>query len=212
MTAMHAWKTLTAAAAIAFAVPASAGVVTFSTAPYGPGFTGPVAENGYVYQQTDGSLFVNVWGNPGQNMEALAGTAGGALVVYRQNGGTFHFDSIDFASYEPSGLDQQFLSLVGVTKSGKLFQEFYTLNNTSIYSPQYANWTTEYPTLGGLAGLELKSLAIVLYSAESTIPCYGAVDNVVLSDINREPGVPEPATLALFGAGLAGFFARRRKG
>jgi hypothetical protein len=194
------------AAAIALAAPAAAGPITFETAPFGPGFTGPVTENGFNYQQTDGSLFVNAFGNPGQDMEATAGTLGGALVVYRVDGGTFKFNSIDFAAYEAGPPQEQALSLVGVTKDGTLVQEYYTLDTTSVFSPKYANWTTEFPTMGGLAGLELKSLAIVLFSIESDVPCYGAVDN-----LNLTPSVPEPATLALFGAGLLGFAVRRRR-
>jgi hypothetical protein len=192
------------------AVPASATTITFDTAPVGPGFTGPVHESGFVYQQTYGSLFVNSKGISGHDMEAQAGTWGGAMVLYRQNGGTFLFNSIDFAAFEPGSPQDQAISLVGVTKDGTTFQEYYTLETTDIGSPTYGNWTTEFATMGGLAGLELKSLAIVLFAYASEVPCYTAIDNIVLTPPNGNTGIPEPASLALVAAGLMAFGWRRR--
>lgn len=207
---MRAFKTLLAAAALLMAVPASATTITFDTAPVGSGFTGPIHENGFVYQQTYGFLYVNTKGISGNDMEAQAGTWGGAMVLYRQNGGTFIFNSIDFAAFELGPTNTQAISLVGVTKGGAMFQEYYSLPTTNIRTPTYTNWTTEFATMGGLAGLELKSLAIVLFAYTGEVPCYTAIDNVVLTPPNSNTGVPEPASLALVAAGLMAFGWRRR--
>jgi hypothetical protein len=48
---------------------AHAADITFATAPYGSGFTGPVTEAGFTYSKASGSLFVNTWGKPGADME-----------------------------------------------------------------------------------------------------------------------------------------------
>lgn len=210
---MRAFKMALAAAALALAVPASAAIITFDTAPLGPGFSGPVIENGFTYQQTYGAIRANNKGFAGRDIESQPGTEGGALVVYRADGGTFLFTSIDFAAFEPGWPQDQALSLVGVTPGGAMVQEYYTLATTNVDTPTYDNWTTEFATIGGLAGVELKSLAVVLFSIESEIPCFGAIDNLTLAAVppNENPGVPEPATLALVAAGLMAFGWHRRK-
>ena len=68
------------------------------------------------------------------------------------------------------------------------------------------NWSTYTATYIGLLADVGKAITIELSSAAGQ----GDWDNVSLSD-NTATGVPEPLTLALFGAGLAGMAGMRRR-
>lgn len=192
-------------AAVLLAAPAFANVITFETAPLGPGFSGPITEDGFTYTNAFGGLYVNAHGNPGQDLEGTIAEGGGVLAIQRQGGGTFTFDSVDYAAFDQSGTGTQDLIVGGLLEDFIVFDEF-TLSNTSVLSPAYGNWTTEYA--GNLAGLQLDTLIIILGAGTDPDQFTSAIDNVVLTP---GPDLPEPATLALMGAGLLGFGARRRK-
>jgi hypothetical protein len=184
--------------AAALTVPAAASTITFETAPTG-GFTGPVIENGFIYELGIGSLTINTTGHPGKDLEA-ASDGGGILFVRRIDGSLFQFDSVDFAAYNRPGTGTQDLIVAGGFGGGFIGFDVFTLANTADQS--YSNWTTE--TASGLHGILVNALLVFVGGSPDTEPYSSAIDNLTLT-----PNVPEPASLALLAGGL--WFVRRRR-
>src|SRR5437867_5121755 len=90
------------AAASALSSPALASKITFETAAFGA-FTGPVTEEGFMYSRLSGALFIDVFGNPGQDAEGNAAAGGGVLKIVSANGGDFNFNALDFSAFDFSG-------------------------------------------------------------------------------------------------------------
>lgn len=210
---LHASPGLAAAIIVAGAIvssSANAAVITFETAPAGPGFTGSVNEDGFTYARLSGGLFVGNSGNPGQDMEGDFGTGGGVLDITSASAGSrFTFSGLDYAAFAASGTGSQTLTVTGLLGGSVVRTSAYTLANTATDTPKYANWTSE--SASGLAGVTIDDLRITLNAAgnsEGTSPLDASqnIDNVVLN------AVPEPASFALLAAGLAGmgFICRRR--
>jgi hypothetical protein len=183
------------------AAPSAASVITFDTAPLGT-FGGPVTENGFVYYNGFGNFAVAGLGRSGQDLEARV--SGGIVVVQRDGGGLFTFDSIDFAAFDSMGISDGSLIVGGVRNGAFLSFPTFTLPGTAVTTPTYANWKTEYAS--SLRNVPIDTLLIVMGAGFEPGVNYTAIDNLKVS-----PYVPEPASLALFAAALAGVFARRRK-
>jgi hypothetical protein len=183
-----------------------------------------VTEDGFTYSGL-GSLFVNsrnAFSVPGQDMEGATasccnGEGGGFLNIGKAGGGNFVFDSLDFAAFGNFG-GSQTVFVEGSVGNQRLVDQ-YTLGNTSISNPTYANWTREFASV--LAGKTLGGLTIELFASFSFEPPFiiastnGAIDNVALGPPLPPVPVPEASTWAMmalgFGAlGLAGWRSRRR--
>lgn len=184
----------------ALAAPAAANVISFETAPSGPGFAGPVIEDGFSYENGSGGLYINSLCNPGRDLEGDQISGGGVVVVRRADGGKFRFDSIDFAAFNRSGTGTQDLIIAGVA-GGFLQFDVYTAFNTA--DAPYTNWTTEYADV--LHNKLLDEMYVIVGGGSEPTSFTSAIDNLVLT-----PSVPEPASLALLAAGLLVFGARRR--
>jgi hypothetical protein len=189
--------------ASAIAIPAMADTVTFETATYGPDFTGPVTEAGFTYSTLSGSLFVDASGNPGQDMEGcdVCGGSGGVLQIISATAGDFSFDGLDYSAYDPSDTGTQTLTVDGYLGATLVGTATYTLSNTDIYMPTYANWTTE--GAGGLAGDTISSLDIILNASPAEHSSEN-IDNVVLAPT---ASAAEPSSLWLSVIGLLAIMA-----
>src|ERR1700691_2434854 len=162
----------------ALAFPALADTITFATAPLGPSFTGPVTESGFTYSTLSGNLYVNQFGNPGQDMEGTEGSGGGVLEIV-EGGGEFNLESLDFAAYASSGAGSQTLEVEGFLGGSLVGVDQYPLSNTKNYDPSYPNWTTEDASV--LAGKNIDELEIVLNAGLRPDFFTEAIDNVVLT-------------------------------
>jgi hypothetical protein len=178
---------------------AQAATITFETAPFGADFTGPVTENGFTYATDSGFLYVDQYGNPGQDMEGQVAGGGGVLDIVSASAGDFKFSGLDYAAYDSSDSGSQTLSITGYLSGSPVGTESYTLANTNVFNPTYANWTTE--NASGLAGVTIDDLKITLNAGGGeTASFLQGIDNV---NLNVAGAVPEPASWAMV---LIGFF------
>jgi hypothetical protein len=192
------------------ALPAVASTITFETAPFGAAFTGPVTENGFTYSRLSGGLFINSFGNPGQDAEGAEGVGGGVLKIVSATGGDFNFNGLDFSAFDFSGTGSQTLKVQGFLAGSSVGADQYTLANTNVFNPKYSNWTTEVSSV--LAGKSISELDITLNAnvAGSGSLSGENIDNVVLTP--DAAAVPEPSSLTIVAAAVMGAsFIRLRK-
>ena len=201
--------------AIALTSPVLANTITFETAPFGAGFSGPVTEAGFAYSKLNGALFVNNTGNPGQDVEgqaAVVGAAGGGVLkIVSATSGDFDFNALDFAAFDILGTGSQTLKVEGFLSGLSVGVDQYTLSNTKIFNPKYGNWTTEAASI--LAGKSISELGITLNAsaAGSGSQFLEAADDVVLTP--EQAAISEPSSLALLAAAAGASFVwlRRRR-
>lgn len=175
------------------ASPALANTITFETAPFGAGFTGPVTENGFTYSTLSGGLFINALGNPGQDAEGNEVAGGGGLKIVSATGSNFNFNALDFSAFALSGTGSQTLNVEGFLGGSSVGVDQYTLANTNVFNPKYDNWTTEAASV--LAGKSISELDITLKAGIAGFFSEN-IDNVVLTPL--QASVPEPSSLTIF--------------
>jgi hypothetical protein len=189
---------------VASTFPALANTITFDTAPLGI-FTGPVTESGFTYSTLSGGLFVNAFGNPGQDMEGREAVGGGVLEVVSASGGDFNFNAVDFAANSSDTATSQTLQVEGLLGASVVGIDEYTLPSNSIYVTEAASV---------LAGKTLSELEITLNAGTTPAIFTERIDNLVLTVSVPAPSIGRglPALLAIGGAWILHLVFLRLRG
>jgi hypothetical protein len=129
--------------------------------------------------------------------------------IVSATGDDFDFNALDFSAFDFSGTGSQTLRVEGFLAGLSVGVDQYTLANTKIFDPKYGNWTTK--AASALAGETISELHISLNASNAGGSISNEnIDNVVLTPVVE--GVPEPASVALLGAGVLVLgWVRRRK-
>lgn len=191
-----------AALALSAASASAASVtITFETAP--PRFLlAPVSEAGFTYDVGSGSLWVGSNGNPGQDMEGDGLGGDGVLRVVNDAGAAFRLLGFDISAWNAVAGTPATITFTGLLGGVAVGTDSYTV--TAVDTFPYTNWRTELP--GSLTGKSMDTLLIGL-PASTDDTAWANVDNLRLAVAD----VPEPASLAVLGAGLLGAAVARRR-
>lgn len=193
-------KTMISAFAAVLLLAASAAshavVITFD----GPGGQFDVADSEvtqgiFSYDVFSGVLFHQTGGI----LQGRTDDGGGTMRLVRNDvsGGTFTFDGLDIANFSGAGGATN-ISVFGYLGGVLQAEDVFTTSSVS------SVFTTVSASL--LSGTSIDELRITL-DAGLNPQVIESIDNLVLNGTR----VPEPVTLALFGLGLAGLGAARRK-
>ena len=189
-----------AVAALAFAAPAPAAIITFNGLP-GPNVSpilgGTYAEAGFTVSVDASYLQGLAFGNPLPSIFTAAGTTAGVATVTRTGGGTFTFAAADLAN----GNNQ--------TGVGYIYEGLLGGNPVFSTSGPLAFGVGVFGTVASPSGALIDQLRITITGPANTRVSVGNIDNI---NVTATADVPEPGTLAVFGLlAMGGLVARRRK-
>jgi len=185
---------------------AGAAIIGFDGITASGGFTGPLTEDGFTYSEFGAvGLFGSInHGNPAPEMEGGANTGGGVLQIVSETAGqAFLFVGMDIAHFDSQHNTHEII-VAGFLDSLHVATETFitTVDPSSSWGP----YTTVTSTAGQLLDGAIDELRISLPGlSTATEFWYTRTDNIQLDSI------PEPATLALMGLGLAGIGYRRKQ-
>ena len=174
-------------AAASLSLPARANVMTFSGIPATSSYGASYTEDGIILTQPAGYMFGQSSGGNPDGYFYGPNYFGAPEILTMVGGGPFDLVSMDLKLWGGSSDAPQVFT--GHRADGS------TITTTG-YAPASYNWVT-FDFDSSWTGL-----TSVTWDWN-----YGKLDNIVLS----ATVVPEPATLALFGLGIAGLALRRRK-
>jgi len=188
--------------------------IGFAFGDRGP-YSGSTIENGYIYTTAVGSVYLDIFGNPGYDMEGNNRASGGVLDVKTVGAPSlFSFVQVDALPYalRTDLMPSETLIVYGYLNGNYVGADVYTMSTETAF-----NWTTK--TASNLAGQNVDELQFSLPGYSDTMQAaFVGIDNIVLhqDDVVVTPPtgstVPEPSSFALLGTGALGIAgAVRRK-
>jgi hypothetical protein len=205
---------------------ANAEIITFDDVPSGEAITTSADTMGYHFASAHMHTYgLGVWDINSSNGTTHLGYESGrgsAITMSRQDGGVFSLSALDVSEFSPNdGGDRpnaEFLRLIGTWLDGSTASLDLVLDNVhadgvgGVVDFEHFTLPSLFTNVVSLTfeGLRFTSRDGLGFSGGVAFDNLDVVNGVVVTD-PPSTNVPEPATLALFGLGLIGMGAARRR-